>query len=99
MRADGAEFYGEGETAAAWCSGTASIPHAIGILQTPRLLIHGNEFPERPPKASVEAMTQVIGESNSYYFVAHLLNLTTGRSVRSWMTRYTEVGFSNLGLA
>jgi histidinol-phosphate aminotransferase len=30
--------------------------------------INGNEFPDGPPKASVEAMARVIGESNRYHY-------------------------------
>src|SRR5260370_5929392 len=30
--------------------------------------LNGNEFPEGPPKASIEAMARVLGESNRYHY-------------------------------
>ena len=30
--------------------------------------INGNEFPEGPPQASIDAMARVIGESNRYHY-------------------------------
>ncbi|MGA2213642.1 MAG: aminotransferase class I/II-fold pyridoxal phosphate-dependent enzyme [Bryobacteraceae bacterium] len=39
-----------------------------GLAPADTVWINGNEFPEGPPKASVEAMARVIGESNRYHY-------------------------------
>ena len=44
----------------------ASVPGAAPSANT--VWLNGNEFPEGPPKASVEAMARVIGESNRYHY-------------------------------
>ena len=44
----------------------ASVPGATPSAHT--VWLNGNEFPEGPPKASVEAMARVIGESNRYHY-------------------------------
>jgi histidinol-phosphate aminotransferase len=44
----------------------ASVPGAAPSANT--VWLNGNEFPEGPPKASVEAMAHVIGESNRYHY-------------------------------
>ena len=43
----------------------ASVP---GAAPADTVWLNGNEFPEGPPKASVEAMARVIGESNRYHY-------------------------------
>src|ERR1700730_1468525 len=42
----------------------ASVP---GVAPADTVWLNGNEFPEGPPKASVEAMAQIIGCSNRYH--------------------------------
>jgi histidinol-phosphate/aromatic aminotransferase/cobyric acid decarboxylase-like protein len=42
----------------------AAVP---GVATTDTMWLNGNEFPEGPPQASVEAMARVIGESNRYH--------------------------------
>jgi histidinol-phosphate aminotransferase len=44
----------------------AAVPGAAPSANT--VWLNGNEFPEGPPKASVEAMARVIGESNRYHY-------------------------------
>jgi histidinol-phosphate aminotransferase len=44
----------------------AAVPGAAPSANT--IWLNGNEFPEGPPKASVEAMARVIGESNRYHY-------------------------------
>lgn len=44
----------------------AAVPGAAPSANT--VWLNGNEFPEGPPKASVEAMVRVIGESNRYHY-------------------------------
>ncbi len=39
-----------------------------GVAPPDTVWINGNEFPEGPPQASVEAMAQVIGSSNRYHY-------------------------------
>jgi histidinol-phosphate aminotransferase len=39
-----------------------------GVAPADTVWINGNEFPEGPPQASVEAMARVIGESNRYHY-------------------------------
>src|ERR1700722_11927065 len=39
-----------------------------GAAPADTVWINGNEFPEGPPKASVDAMAQVIGSSNRYHY-------------------------------
>jgi histidinol-phosphate aminotransferase len=39
-----------------------------GVAPADTVWINGNEFPEGPPQASVEAMAQVIGSSNRYHY-------------------------------
>lgn len=43
----------------------ASVP---GAAPADTVWLNGNEFPEGPPKASVEAMARVIAESNRYHY-------------------------------
>jgi histidinol-phosphate aminotransferase len=43
----------------------AAVP---GVAPPDTVWINGNEFPEGPPKASIEAMAQVIGASNRYHY-------------------------------
>jgi histidinol-phosphate aminotransferase len=43
----------------------AAVP---GIAPPDTVWINGNEFPEGPPQASIEAMAQVIGSSNRYHY-------------------------------
>jgi histidinol-phosphate aminotransferase len=43
----------------------ASVP---GAAPADTVWINGNEFPEGPPQASIEAMARVIGESNRYHY-------------------------------
>jgi histidinol-phosphate aminotransferase len=43
----------------------ASVP---GVAPADTVWLNGNEFPEGPPKASVEAMAQIIGGSNRYHY-------------------------------
>ena len=43
----------------------AAVP---GVAPADTVWINGNEFPEGPPKASVEAMAQIIGGSNRYHY-------------------------------
>jgi histidinol-phosphate aminotransferase len=43
----------------------ASVP---GAAPADTVWINGNEFPEGPPKASIEAMAQIIGGSNRYHY-------------------------------
>ncbi len=44
----------------------AAVPGAAPSADT--IWLNGNEYPEGPPKASVEAMARVIGESNRYHY-------------------------------
>jgi histidinol-phosphate aminotransferase len=44
----------------------AAVPGAAPSADT--VWLNGNEFPEGPPKASIEAMARVIGESNRYHY-------------------------------
>src|ERR1700722_3166621 len=39
-----------------------------GTAPADTVWINGNEFPEGPPQASIEAMAQVIGSSNRYHY-------------------------------
>jgi histidinol-phosphate aminotransferase len=39
-----------------------------GVAPADTVWINGNEFPEGPPQASVDAMAQVIGSSNRYHY-------------------------------
>jgi len=39
-----------------------------GVAPADTVWINGNEFPEGPPQASVEAMAQVIGNANRYHY-------------------------------
>jgi histidinol-phosphate aminotransferase len=39
-----------------------------GVAPADTVWINGNEFPEGPPQASVEAMAKVIGSSNRYHY-------------------------------
>ena len=39
-----------------------------GVAPADTVWINGNEFPEGPPQASVEAMAQVIGNANGYHY-------------------------------
>jgi histidinol-phosphate aminotransferase len=43
----------------------ASVP---GAAPADTVWINGNEFPEGPPQASIDAMARVIGESNRYHY-------------------------------
>ncbi len=43
----------------------AAVP---GVAPPGTVWINGNEFPEGPPQASIEAMAQVIGTSNRYHY-------------------------------
>jgi len=43
----------------------ASVP---GAAPSDTVWINGNEFPEGPPQASIDAMARVIGESNRYHY-------------------------------
>jgi histidinol-phosphate aminotransferase len=43
----------------------ASVP---GIAPPDTVWLNGNEFPEGPPKASVDAMAKIIGGSNRYHY-------------------------------
>ncbi len=43
----------------------ASVP---GVAPADTVWINGNEFPEGPPQASIEAMAQIIGGSNRYHY-------------------------------
>lgn len=43
----------------------AAVP---GAAPADTIWLNGNEFPEGPPKASVDAMARVIGESNRYHY-------------------------------
>jgi len=39
-----------------------------GVAPADTVWLNGNEFPDGPPKASVEAMAQIIGGSNRYHY-------------------------------
>jgi len=39
-----------------------------GVAPADTVWINGNEFPEGPPQASIDAMARVIGESNRYHY-------------------------------
>src|SRR5580704_3955154 len=39
-----------------------------GVAPADTVWINGNEFPEGPPQASIDAMAQVIGSSNRYHY-------------------------------
>ncbi|MBV9769287.1 MAG: aminotransferase class I/II-fold pyridoxal phosphate-dependent enzyme, partial [Bryobacterales bacterium] len=39
-----------------------------GVAPAGTVWINGNEFPEGPPQASIDAMAQVIGSSNRYHY-------------------------------
>src|SRR6202161_2500710 len=39
-----------------------------GVAPSDTVWINGNEFPEGPPQASIDAMAQVIGSSNRYHY-------------------------------
>ncbi len=39
-----------------------------GVAPADTVWINGNEFPEGPPQASVDAMAQIIGSSNRYHY-------------------------------
>jgi histidinol-phosphate aminotransferase len=39
-----------------------------GVAPADTVWINGNEFPEGPPQASIDAMAKVIGESNRYHY-------------------------------
>src|SRR6202041_1570001 len=39
-----------------------------GTAPADTVWINGNEFPEGPPQASIDAMAQVIGSSNRYHY-------------------------------
>jgi histidinol-phosphate aminotransferase len=64
-RREFAALLGAGLSEAAFAQ-RASVPGAAPSANT--VWLNGNEFPEGPPKASVEAMARVIGESNRYHY-------------------------------
>src|SRR5579862_5867297 len=39
-----------------------------GVAPADTVWINGNEFPEGPPQASIDAMAQIIGTSNRYHY-------------------------------
>jgi histidinol-phosphate aminotransferase len=63
-RREFAAMIAAGLTEAAYAQ-RAAVP---GVAPPDTVWLNGNEFPEGPPKASVEAMAQVIGASNRYHY-------------------------------
>jgi len=63
-RREFAAMIAAGLTEAAYAQ-RAAVP---GAAPPDTVWLNGNEFPEGPPKASIEAMAQVIGASNRYHY-------------------------------
>jgi len=63
-RREFAALIAAGLTEAAYAQ-RAKVP---GVAPPDTVWLNGNEFPEGPPQASIEAMAQVIGTSNRYHY-------------------------------